>query len=167
MKNQSRFYDLLENAKPYQLIFSCDSFDEGPQWDANGKATSVKGGHETEVEVWLIALGEDLYRLARNTFLEPPTTLHWGDEFIAMKTANGALVFNGVMKPPKFTHQKNGSFFPTTGSDLANKIHELGGGWETIANYFSIVTLPIENLQLFQSWRTQQMNTLAKGCAEQ
>jgi hypothetical protein len=36
---------------------------------------------------------------------------------------------------------------------ISKKIHELGGGWECVAEGFSTISIPQEHWEQFESWK--------------
>ena len=76
--------------------------------------------------------------------------LHWGDEFIAARHDGNKLVLTKLVVPRKFEHFR---FLTSAGfknsSPVAELVHELGGGWETVAIGMLTITVPAARAQEF------------------
>ena len=69
--------------------------------------------------------------------------LHWGDEFIATTAEVGSLSLVSVVVPRPYVHHR--FLAPTVGNnDLpeAAFVHELGGGWESVAGGVLTLSVP-------------------------
>lgn len=145
------FYELMKGAELYLVSFPCNSDGEGPFWDEHGALEKFPNGHQEHSELMMVHLGDDTYRLAVNPIFEPPSTLHWGDEFLAQLDQYNTLEINQIKTDQRFKHttilMQINSNHP-----MSKKIHELGGGWECVAGGISIISIPKENWEQFESW---------------
>lgn len=157
---QSPFYDLLKGALEFDLVFPVDENGEGPHCDEVGTPISKGPGEQKVVRIQAVPLGSNRFRLAKNPIFESLTELKWGDEFQVVKDSSGQIKLDRVVLPKKFHHEFSlisGSV--TRGSKLSNRIHELDGGWETIAGGMLIVTLPVDNWSKFTEWTVPKQNS--------
>lgn len=147
----SPFYELLTGAMTYRLSFPVDERDEGPWCDEQGLPITFKDGKVEVVEIMAVPLGRQMFRLAENPIFEPLTELMWGDEFEADETSDGQLLLRRVVLPKRFRHDFSVIGGPLTqGHPISNRIHELEGGWETVAGGLLTVTVPSENWDEYQ-----------------
>lgn len=151
--SNSPFYSLLAGSKRFELIFACNSDEAGPFWNDDGSVIRYPDGSIQSTTVQLVELGASRYRLAQNPIFEAPTTLHWGDELIASQNENCELVLTTIVIPRRFSHLSTiSSPEVNSGSSISNKIHELGGGWESVMGGLLTVTLPAEKWADFNEW---------------
>lgn len=151
--SNSPFYSLLAGSERFELVFPCNSDEEGPFWNDDGSLISFTDGGVQSTTVRLVELGAGRYRLAENPIFEAPTTLHWGDELIASQNENCELELLSVVVPQRFRHLSTVSSPEVSSeSSISNKIHELGGGWESVMVGLLTVTLPAEKWADFNEW---------------
>lgn len=151
--SNSSFYSLLSGSERFELIFPCNSDEEGPFWNDDGSLIHYLDGSIQSTTVRLVELGAGRYRLAENPIFEVPTTLHWGDELNASPNETGELELLSVAAPQRFSHLSTiSSPEVALGSSISNKIHELGGGWESVMGGILTITLPAEKWPDFSEW---------------
>jgi hypothetical protein len=153
--NIPTFYNLLEAKERFELVFPCNADGEGPFWNDDGSPILYAEGSLQSSTVRLVKLGGGRYRLAENPILEAPTELHWGDEFLATNNGNAELELASIVVPQQFRHLSSVSSRKITpGCSISEKIHELGGGWETLMGGLLIITLPVQMWPKFNEWRS-------------
>ena len=153
LPNSSSFYDHLIDAKKFNLCFPLDQDDCGPYWTQTGELILRMGDMPwEEEEIEAVSLGSNRYRLAERC-LGPFTSLrlYWGDEFLADRAQENTLNLTRVVVPRLFEHYR---FLTSKGFSNANPIaelvHEVGGGWETVAVGMLTLTVPVFRAQEFQ-----------------
>lgn len=144
------FYKLMEGSTLYRVSFPCNSDGEGPFWDEHGNLEKFKDGYQEYSELMMVYLGRNAYRLAENPIFESPTTLNWGDEFIAQKGQSDTLEITQVKINQRFKHLKIVMRMDAQ-HPMSKKIHELGGGWESVAGGLLTISIPKENWKEFES----------------
>lgn len=150
----SPFYDLLQGAQEFDLTFPVDENGEGPHSNEHGDLIWQEQNGLAVVRILAVPLGGGFYRLAENPLLEPLTELKWGDEFEAKEEYPGQLNLVKVVLPKKYHHEFGLiSGHVTQGSSLSNRIHELEGGWETVAGGMLTITLPVDAWSKFPEWK--------------
>lgn len=151
--NLSPFYDQLTGAEKFSLIFPLERDCVGPDWLDSGDLVRAEDVEpETEI-VEAVSLGSDLYRLAERC-LGPFSSLrlHWGDEFFADRLQGNTLKLTKVVVPRPFDHYRfliSGGF--NNSNPIAELVHEVGGGWETVAVGILTLTVPTLRTKEFQS----------------
>lgn len=151
--NPSPFYDQLEGAEKFTLSFPLTRDCVGPDWLESGELVRSKNeGIETE-DIEAVCLGENRYRLAERC-LGPFTSLrlYWGDEFLADSSTGNTLILTRVVVPRIYEHYRwliSGGF--KNEHPIANLVHEVGGGWETVAVGILTLTVPAARSQEFHS----------------
>ena len=155
LEQDHSFYELMNDAELYLVSFPCNSDGEGPFWNGHGALEKFPNGYQEHSELMMVHLGNDTYRLAVNPIFQPPSTLHWGDEFFARQDQSNSLEITHVKTNQRFKHT---SILMHINSDhpMSKKIHELGGGWECVAVGISTISIPQENWkqfrEQFESW---------------
>lgn len=151
--NPNPFYDQLTGAENFSLLFPADQDGFGPYWLESGELVRFDGV-ETEAEnIEAVSLGSNRYRLAERC-LGPFSCLRlqWGDEFFAFRSNKNSLSLTKLVTPRKFEHFR---YLTATGfkdtSLIAEIVHEVGGGWETVAGGMLTLTVPALRAQEFQS----------------
>ena len=151
--NSSSFYDQLIGAKKFNLFFPSDQDGSGPFWTQTGELTRTGDTPWEEEEIEAVSLGANRYRLAESC-LGPFSSLrlHWGDEFFAEHSSAGKLRLTRVVAPKEFEHFR---FLTSAGfaneNTIAVIVHELNGGWETVAAGMLTLTVPSSRVQEFHS----------------
>jgi hypothetical protein len=151
MHHPSPFYALLEGAKPFRLIFpSIDGI--GPYWGDDGQLVHQPVDELASEEIEAVQLGPACFRLACRC--EGPFSglrLHWGDEFTATPASGGSLTLTRVVTPQPYVHHRFlGSTSFSNDMPAAKLVHDLGGGWETVAVGILTLTVPAEHSEEFQ-----------------
>lgn len=152
-KNPSPFYDHLIGAEKFSLIFPLSRDLAGPDWSDSGEIIGTDGG-ETEIEeIEAVSLGDSRYRLAERC-LGPFTSLrlYWGDEFFADRSQGNTLNLTKVVVPRTYEHYRwliSGGL--KNENPIAELVHEVGGGWETVAVGILTFTVPALRAQEFHS----------------
>lgn len=151
--NPSLFYDQLTGAEKFSLIFSLDRDGAAPHWLESGDLIPADGGETEAEDIEAVSLGCNRYRLSERC-LGPFSSLrlHWGDEFFADRSVGNTLRFTKFVVPRSFEHFRfltSGSFKNT--NPIAEIVHEVGGGWETVAGGMLTLTVPALRAQEFQS----------------
>jgi len=148
------FYKLLAGAEEFMVSFPCTSDGEGPFWDMDGSLINLPNGYRECSRLLMVALGNDMYRIAANPFLEAPTTLNWGDEVFARVGYENTLELTKIKTNQRFRHtiwlMQIDSEHP-----LSKKIHEFGGGWECVAGGIVTISIPNENWEEFERWKSK------------
>ena len=140
----SDFYVLVENAADVVLRFPIDENSGGPFWDNDGRLNLVRCTAWDQEDVGAVPLGGNRYRLAERK-MGPFSILrlHWGDEFNADVTEDGALQVASVCEPRAYTHFRFFTSVHFSNADqLARVLHSLGGGWEAVAGGVLTLTVP-------------------------
>lgn len=142
----SGFYLLLEDAADVVLEFPVDDDSGGPFWHNEGQLDLVRCKEWDQEEVGVVPLGGNRYRLAeRQMGPFSGLRLYWGDEFNADKGVDGKLRLTSICIPRPYAHFR----FLTSGGfsnehQLAQHLHSIGGGWETVAGGMLTLTVPVE-----------------------
>lgn len=153
--NLSAFYSLFADYEVFELSFPSNADEEGPFWNDDGSLIVYPDGSIQSTMLRIVELGSGRYRLAENPIFEAPTTLFWGDEFVATRHENKVLEIKFIVVPQQFKHVSSfSSYGITSGSPMSNKIHELGGGWETVMGGILIISLPENSWAYFNKWRS-------------
>jgi hypothetical protein len=137
----SPFYDLLVNAHSTMIRYPVIGDELGPQFDAEGNVLGADGQEFEEEELNVIDLGGGCYRVGDDSMFSAPT-LHWGDEFLAIKK-DGVLEIVKLL-PPKFKHYNTIGF--ATSFDV---VHRFGGGWAQELMCL-LVTIPLDQAEAFE-----------------
>lgn len=151
--NPSPFYDQMTGAEKFSLVFPLDQENVGPYWLESGELV-LFDGVATEVEdIEAVSLGSNQYRLSERC-LGPFSSLrlHWGDEFFADRSEENTLNLTKLVVPQPFEHFRfltSGGFKNT--NLITEIVHEMGGGWETVAGGMLTLTVPALRVQEFQS----------------
>lgn len=140
------FYDLFRGAERRVLSFFGNAEDQGPFWTPDGDVIQYPTGSLLTVELEVVDLGGGLFRLAENAWFDYLSELHWGDEFFADTIHLGALHIKRISLPLKFDHRMVLGQSLKINSIESNEIHAAGGGWDSLLNVCTIITLPINNL---------------------
>ena len=150
--NPSPFYDQLTGAEKFSLIFPLDRECAGPGWLESGELVVTLGGEDEAEDIEAVSLGGSRYRLAERCFGPfSSLRLHWGDEFFADLSQENRLNLTKVVVPRPFAHYRflgSGGFNNT--NPIAELVHEVGGGWETVAVGMLTLTVPVLRAQEFQ-----------------
>ena len=151
--NQSPFYDLFIGAEKFKLHFPLVRDCVGPDWLETGELVR-NGSAEAEVEeIEAVPLGGSRYRLAERC--SGPFTslrLYWGDEFLADRSQGNTLNMTKVVVPRTYEHYRwliSGGF--KNENPIAKLVHEVDGGWETVAVGILTLTVPTLRALEFQS----------------
>jgi hypothetical protein len=150
--NPSPFYDQLVGAEKFSLIFPLSEDCAGPYWLESGELVHSGDGEIETEDIEAVSLGGNRYRLAERC-LGPFSSLrlHWGDEFFADLDGN-KLNISKLVVPRLFEHFRyltSGGF--KNANPIAELVHEVGGGWETVAGGMLTFTVPALRAQEFQS----------------
>jgi hypothetical protein len=157
----STFYSLFDGARNVTLFFMADHECVGPYWNELGELDASRGQQSTDEDIAAVSLGTDRYRLAERCYGPfSALRLHWGDEFLASPQGDNELALQKVLTPRKFMHYRflaSGVF--NNENPVAQLLHSLGGGWETVAGGMLTLTVPAEMsdefLQRMKSERLQ------------
>lgn len=146
-ENPSPFYDLLIGADSFSLVFPINQEGTGPHWLETGDLVCADGflAEVEDEDIEAVPLGEDRYRLAEKSFGPfSSLRLHWGDEFIAERVGGNVLQLSRVVMPRKFEHYRFmiSSRFASDGP-IATIVHQVDGGWETMAGGMLTLTVPM------------------------
>lgn len=147
----SPFYDDLSDAQKFSLTFPLDNEGSGPYWLDSGELVSANATESDVEDIEAVVLGNDRYRLAEQC-MGPFSNLrlHWGDEFIAKLLEGNKLLLVKLVVPRQFEHFR---FLTARGfnnsNPVAELVHELGGGWETVAIGMLTITVPASKAQEF------------------
>ena len=154
-KPPSGFYPLFEGAIEVVLKFPVDGDSVGPRWDdISGEIDRSACPDWEEERVAVVPLGGNCYRLAER-LMGPVSglTLHWGDEFRAQNDVDGELRLVAVCVPRPFVHYR---FLTRAGFNnqepIAQRLHAIGGGWESVAGGMLTLTVPSAFAGKFQRW---------------
>lgn len=147
----SPFYELFKNARPYLLEYPLGRDEKGPQWLPDGTLDPKAMQEWEEEEIDAVALGGDRYQVACISMM--PLTylkLRWGDIIHAEETEPGKLRLKRVEMPMPYVHYSSigGPF--SNKNDLADLIHRLEGGWETVIGGYLTVTIPAARAEEFE-----------------
>jgi hypothetical protein len=151
--NPSPFYDQLTGAEKFSLIFPLSQDLAGPNWSDSGEVIQTDGSEIETEEIEAVSLGKNRYRLAERC-LGPFTCLrlYWGDEFFADHLGENTLKLTKVVVPRTYEHFRwliSGGF--KNANPIAELVHEVGGGWETVAVGMLTLTVPALRAQEFHS----------------
>ena len=151
--NPSPFYDQLTGAEKFSLVFPPDRSGVGPYWLESGELVCADDVETEAEDIEAVYLGGNRYRMVeRCAGPFSSLRLHWGDEFFADRSVGNTLSLTKLMVPRPYEH-----FRFLTSSDLKNAnpiaeiVHEVGGGWETVAGGVLTLTVPVLRTQEFQS----------------
>ena len=147
----SAFYGLVEEATEAVLLFPADGDSGGPFWNERGELDCVRCKDWDEEDVGIVTLGGNRYRLAER--LMGPFSglrLYWGDEFEADQTDDGTLTITSVVVPRRYAHFRFLASKFNNDHPLAEHLHAMGGGWETVATGMLTLTVPVEHGPEFQ-----------------
>lgn len=138
------FYAQFEGARDFVLSFPADKDGVGPFWQESGELDLSLGTEQAEEDVALVNIGADHYLLAcRHSGPFSTLRLHWGDEFMAERTADNALILTRIIAPRKFKHYRFVASEPFNNDNpIAQVVHRHGGGWETVAGGMLTLTVP-------------------------
>jgi hypothetical protein len=148
------------------LLFPANSTDGGPHWDEDGNLLAEPEEKVECEEIEAVLLGDGLYVLAeRHMGSFSSLRLHWGDRFQAEPDEDNQLVLKRILLPQAYVHirsfaiielkmvpgklQPQGSF--NNDNPIAQLVHELHGGWETVAGAMLTLSIPKERTQEFWS----------------
>ena len=150
--NPSPFYDLLNGAEKFSLVFPPSQEGTGPYWLETGDLVCADGVDAEDEDIKAVPLGEDRYRLAEKSFGPfSSLRLHWGDEFIAERVDGNVLQLSSVVMPRRFEHYR---FLTSPGftsdNPIAMIVHQEDGGWETVAGGMLTLTVPMLRVAEFQ-----------------
>ena len=138
----STFHALFEAATPFTLSFPAID-GVGPTWREDGELIGALGDEHATEGIEAVEIGPGQYRLVcRSAGPFSGLRLHCGDEFIATAGARSLLTLTGVMAPQPYAHQR--FLTPTTFSNqhpAADLVHELEGGWESVAGGMLTLTV--------------------------
>lgn len=150
-EHPSAFYSLVEEATEAALLFPADGDSGGPFWNERGELDRVRCQDWEEEDVGIVPLGGNRYRLAER-LLGPFSglRLHWGDEFEADQTDDGTLRITSVVVPRRYAHFRFLASKFNNDHPLAKHLHDMGGGWETVATGMLTLTVPVEHGPEFQ-----------------
>lgn len=151
--NISAFYNLFKDYEVLELTFPSNADEEGPFWNDDGSLIVYPDGSIQASTLRVVELENGRYRLAENPIFEALTTLFWGDEFVATRHGSNILELTSVVIPQQFKHVSSiSSYAITSDSPMSNKIHELGGGWETVMGGLLTISLPVNSWSDFNEW---------------
>ena len=151
--NPSPFYDQLTGAEKFSLVFPPDRSGVGPCWLESGELVCADDVETEAEDIEAVPLGSNRYRLAERCF-GPFTSLrlYWGDEFFADRPQGNTLNLTRVVVPRVYQHYR---FMASKGfsnaSPIAELVHDVCGGWETVAIGMSTLPVPALRAQEFQS----------------
>jgi hypothetical protein len=176
----SPFYAQFAGAQTYDLVYPFREPEGGPHWTETG-ALIHQEDERTEVEpIMAVPLGNGRYLFAeRDGAFFSGLRLNWGDEFEADDSEEGILVLQRVVMPQHYEHLRCSS-----GSDLvpgrttafalphfvsarlkfsndhpiAQLVHELAGGWESMPGCTLTLSIPKAKMPIF--WQEMQARAL-------
>jgi len=151
--NPSPFYDQLTGAEKFSLVFPPDQDGAGPYWSESGELVRADDVETEAEDIEAVSLGSNRYRMAeRCAGPFSSLRLHWGDEFFADRSEGNTLNLTKLVVPRPYEHFR---FLTSYGFKNANPIaeivHEVGGGWETVGGGVLTLTVPVLRTQEFQS----------------
>lgn len=152
--HEHSFYQMLTGAKEFLLSFPVDSNGEGPFWAQDGSLINSPDGYQECSKLMMVDLGNNSFRIAENPFLEAPTTLHWGDEVFACLSNENTLELTQINANQRFRHMTTVMRIDAE-HPMSKKIHELEGGWECVAGGLVTITIPSNNWDEFESWKSK------------
>jgi len=179
----SPFYAQFEDAQPYLLVYPSSDDEGGPHWSDTGDLIDLEDAEVMQESIQAVPLGKGRYRLAERC--DGPFTclrLNWGDEFEAEETEQGVLELQRVVMPQQYAHLRCSSdadlvperatayampHFTAGCLKFSNKhpiaqlVHELHGGWESLTGGILTFTIPQANLPVF--WQEIQARSLTLG----
>ena len=182
----SPFYAQFAEAQPYLLVYPRSDEEGGPHWSDTGDLIAPEDAEVTDESIQAVPLGKGRYRLAERC--DGPFSalrLNWGDEFEAEETEPGTLELQRVVMPQQYAHLRCASdadlvpeqataftlpYFTTdrikfsNDHPIAQLVHELHGGWESVPGCVLTFTIPQSNLPIF--WREMQARDLRLGALE-
>lgn len=142
-RSLSPFYDLLEEAQEFTLVFQGRPDSGGPVFADDGSQLPILHGRSCAVDVRARPLGGNRYRLCETAYFSDLTGLLWGDEFFAEPGDGRRLRLAGVAMPRRYRHcTLVGRFDPY--EPVADIIHRLGGGWELVCGGILTISIPAE-----------------------
>ena len=150
--SSSPFYDQLTGAEKFSLVFPPDLDGVGPYWLESGELVRADDVETEAEDIEAVSLGCNRYRMAERCFGPfSSLRLHWGDEFFADRSVGNTLSLTKLVVPRPYEHFR---FLTSSGLKNANPIaeivHEVGGGWETVGGGVLTLTVPILRTQEFQ-----------------
>jgi hypothetical protein len=149
----SPFYDQLTNAEKFNLVFPLGHDIAGPFWLDSGDLVRLDSSENEAEDIEAVSLGRNRYRLAEQCFGPfSSLRLHWGDEFFAERSQGNTLNLTKVVVPRTYEHYRwliSGGF--KNEKPIAELVHEVGGGWETVAVGMLTLTVPAVRAQEFRS----------------
>lgn len=179
----SPFYAQLAEAQSYLLVYSANDEEGGPHWSDTGDLIAPEDAEVTDESIQAVPLGKGRYRLAARC--DGPFSalrLNWGDEFEAEETEPGILKLQRVVMPQHYAHLRCASdadlvpeqataftlpYFTTdrikfsNDHPIAQLVHALHGGWESMPGCVLTFTLPKAHLAIF--WQEIQARSLKLG----
>jgi len=182
-EDPSPFYAQFAEAQPYLLVYPSSEDQGGPHWSDTGDLIDQDDACCEQESIEAVALGKGRYRLAARC--DGPFSalrLNWGDEFEAEETEPGVLELQRVVVPQQYAHLRCSSdadLVPERATayamphfiagclkfsnehPIAQLVHELNGGWESLTGGILTFTIPQANLPVF--WQEMQARRLALG----
>lgn len=182
----SPFYAQFADAQPYLLVYPSRGDEGGPHWSDTGDLIDPEDAEVTEESIQAVPLGKGRYRLAARC--DGPFSalrLNWGDEFEAEETEPGTLELQRVVMPQHYAHLRcssdadlvperataftmpyftSGCLKFSNDHPIAQLVHALHGGWESMSGGILTFTIPQANLPIF--WREMQARDLRLGSLE-
>ena len=179
----SPFYAQFADAQPYLLVYPSRGAEGGPHWSDTGDLIDPDDAEVTDESIQAVPLGKGRYRLAARC--DGPFSalrLNWGDEFEAEETEPGTLELQRVVMPQQYVHLRCASdadlvperatayampYFTagclnfSNDHPIAQLVHDLHGGWESLTGGILTFTIPQANLPVF--WREMQARSLTLG----
>lgn len=182
-EHPSPFYAQLADAQPYLLMYPSSDDQGGPHWLDTGDLIDQEDAGDEQETIAAVPLGKGRYRLAeRRDGPFSALRLNWGDEFEAVETEPGILELQRIVMPQPYAHLRCSSdldlvperatayampHFTTARikfnnhHPLAQLVHELQGGWESLPGSVLTFTLPKAKLAVF--WQEMQARGLKLG----
>ena len=168
----SPFYGQFADAQPYLLWYPCGDRAGGPHWTASGDLLHLEDETTDDAFIEALPLGEGRYVLAADLSgpFGPRLRLNWGDEFEADAAEENHLVLRRVVMPQRYQHLRcrsdadlvpgqttafaapaiTSAYFQFSNDHpIAQLVHELEGGWESVAGCLLTLTLPQVNMPVF------------------
>jgi len=159
-KYLSPFYAQFESAMEFVLKYRIGKDGNCPALNEAGEASTDSNLDQEDWDIEAVDLGGGKYLLA-SVSMAPFSnlSLHWGDEFFADPAGANALTLVSVVFPKKYEHFGVITSGPFSNADLSAKIvHELGGGWETVAGGMLTLTVPVSRVAEFHEMHRQQQH---------